>query len=74
MTKPVVVDVTGAAPTKTKNHVQVTAGPTAFSAALIAAVGDLAAHFQPTGSSNDANKPPAPITVAFDYTVKKSKA
>ena len=67
----VVADITGAAPTTSKNHVEVTAAPTAFSAPLITAAADLSAHFQPTGSSNDANKPPAPITVAFDYKVKK---
>jgi len=69
--KVVVADITSATPTKSKNHLEVTAAPTAFSAPLIAAAADLAAHFQPTGSSNDANKPPAPITVAFDYKVKK---
>jgi hypothetical protein len=70
-TKTVVVDITGAAPSKTKHQVDVTATPTAFSSALIAAAGDLAAHFQATGSSNDANKPPAPIAVEFAYKVKK---
>jgi hypothetical protein len=72
--KVVVVDVTGTEPTKTKNQVEVTAAPTAFSAPLITAVGDLAAHFQASGSSNDPNKPPAPITVEFDYKVKSSKS
>jgi hypothetical protein len=72
--KVVVVDVVGTEPTKTKNEVTVTAAPTAFSAPLIAAVGDLAAHFQTSGSSNDANKPPAPITVEFGYKVKSSKS
>jgi hypothetical protein len=29
--------------------------------------------FRATGSSNDANKPPAPITVEVDTSVKNSK-
>jgi hypothetical protein len=67
----VVADITGATPTKSKSRVEVSAAPTAFSAPLITAAADLAAHFQPSGSANDANKPPTPITVAFDYKVKK---
>lgn len=67
----VVVDITGVTPSKTKKQVEVTATPTAFSSALVTAAGELAAHFQPTGSANDANKPPAPITVEFSYKVKK---
>lgn len=67
----VVLDITGADPTKTKKTVEVTAAPTAFSSELVTAAADLAAHFQATGSANDANKPPAPITLTFDYKVKK---
>lgn len=67
----VVLDINGAEPTKTKKTVEVTAAPTAFSSELVTAAADLAAHFQATGSANDANKPPAPITLTFDYKVKK---
>jgi Htaa len=69
--KIIVVNVTGATPTKSKNHVEVTAAPSAFSDPLFAATADLASHFRASGSSNDPNKPPAPIKVAFDYKVKK---
>ena len=67
----VVLDITGAEPTTTKKTVEVTAAPTAFSSELVTAAADLAAHFQATGSANDVNKPPAPITLTFDYKVKK---
>lgn len=69
--KVVVLDITGTTPTKTKNHAEITATPTAFSSAFVTAAADLASHFQASGSANDPNKPPAPITVAFDYKVKK---
>ncbi|MET0894260.1 MAG: HtaA domain-containing protein [Acidimicrobiia bacterium] len=76
-TRITVVDITGAAPTTTKKntttkHVEVTAAPTVFSDAIITAAADLGAFFKATGSSNDAIKPPTPITLAFDYKVKKS--
>ena len=67
----VVLNITGATPTKSKNHVEVTAAPTAFSDPLFTATADLASHFRASGSSNDPNKPPAPIKVAFDYKAKK---
>jgi hypothetical protein len=67
----VVLEITGAQSTKTKKTVEVRATPTVFSSELVTATADLAAHFQPTGSANDANKPPAPITLTFDYKVKK---
>ena len=67
----VVLDIVGAESTRTKKTVEVTAAPTEFSSELVAAAADLAAHFQATGSANDANKPPAPITLTFDYKVKK---
>jgi hypothetical protein len=73
-TKTVVVDVTGASPEATKKHVDIAVTPTAFAAPFLAAVGELASHFQASGSSNDANKPPAPIAVAFDYKAKKAKS
>ncbi len=67
----VVVDVTGADPVAKKQHVELAVTPTAFAQPFLTAVGDLATHFQASGSANDPNKPPAPITAAFDYTVKK---
>jgi hypothetical protein len=73
-TKTVVLDVTGASPEATKKHVDIAVTPTAFAAPFIAAVGELASHFQASGSSNDPNKPPAPITVGFDYKAKKAKS
>lgn len=66
-----VVDVTGATTKKTKKRVEVRAAPTAFADAFLGATTDLALHFRPTGSSNDPNKPPAPISVEFAYKVKK---
>jgi hypothetical protein len=70
-----VVAVTGATPAKTKKHVTVTLTPTAFSDAFLAAAGEqLSPFFKPTGSSNDGNKPPEPITLSFAYKAKqKSK-
>jgi hypothetical protein len=73
-TKVVVVDVTGATPTTTKKHVEVEVTPTAFADPLFVATADLSAFFKPTGSSSDSFKPPAPITVEFDYKVKKPKS
>jgi hypothetical protein len=67
----VVVNITGATPTKSKNHVEVTATPTAFADPIFTATGDLASHFRASGSANDPNKPPTPITVEFDYKVAK---
>jgi hypothetical protein len=78
-TRITVVDITGATATTTKKnkttqHVEVTAAPTVFSEAVITAAGDLGAFFKATGSSNDGIKPPSPITLAFDYKVKKAKS
>lgn len=70
--KVVVVDVTGGSPTASKQHVDISVTPAAFAEPFLTAVGsELASHFTASGSSNDPDKPPAPITTAFDYMLKK---
>ena len=70
----VVVDITGATPITKKTNVTITAAPTAFAEAYLAATADLSAFFKATGSSNDGIKAPAPITVEFSYKVAKPKS
>ena len=70
----VIANITGATPTKTKKNVTVTLTPTAFADPLLAAAGDLSPFFKPTGSSNDGNKPPEPITLSFAYKAKAKKS
>lgn len=69
-------DLTLAMINHTGNHVEFTATPhwatvgNQFDQELIDALpASLRSHFRASGSASDANKPPAPIVVSFDYTI-----